>query len=130
MPFPLYSVRVLQNAGVAGTYTYIVPAGHRFVLRAFDAMNAGATSASAYVMIGATIAAYALVPGTGSAAHVDTRQVAYAGEHVALQANGTTMHAMASGYLFSGDGGQLRDVDEGGYAPLGAPYDVPSTPPG
>lgn len=110
MPYPVYSTRFVAAVGAGATTVYVVPAGHRAVVKSVSATNLATTGANVFVFIGSCTYMSAALPGQYQSTALAMHQVAYAGEQVGVQTLGVRIDCMISGYLLRDDGQASSDL--------------------
>jgi hypothetical protein len=96
----LYSERLFRGESPTGNYFYTIPAGKRAVVRVIELRNGATAVANVVVGFNGTYCYQVSLPASGGSLHIDTRQVLYAGEQLAMSVNGAATAWYISGYLF------------------------------
>lgn len=100
MPWPTYSERFLSVHAVNAWVGYTVPTGHLIVVRSISVTNASAAAAGVAVDLAGVRLAFVPVPATTGQAHVELRQVGYAGEVLRTFTGSGDVSITISGYRF------------------------------
>jgi hypothetical protein len=109
---PTYSVRFMHGRGAGQTVSYSVPSGRRAVVRFIAVSAFAAAGQSAFVFVAGAVVLYWPAPAANAAAFWDVRMVAYAGETVLLQTNGSDVAFHVSGFLFLDPGGRVAELED------------------
>jgi hypothetical protein len=94
-----YSERFLLQHGAAGVSYYTVPAGQRAVVKSIVARNYTATPANVFFYLAGYMVWFAVLQANSSTSLNNTMMVAYSGESLQLQTDGTNTNAQVSGFL-------------------------------
>lgn len=104
MGWPVYSERFAVNDGIADWEAYVVPPGHRAVIRGFTATHDGAGQGLVILMVQGHVVARAS-PGQDQTVALELHLPVYAGEWMAVWCNGSGSFGTVAGYLLQDPAG-------------------------
>jgi hypothetical protein len=99
-----YSVQFGNVNSTVGNQAFYVPAGKRAVLRSISLVNLQGLAGWCSISISGFYAWAHYFQATDHYSHTDMRQVAYAGQTIAMNVDNHGFQLACSGYLFDDDG--------------------------
>jgi hypothetical protein len=103
----LYSERFFGFTANNAWHTFVIPAGHRLILRSVACKNFGSGAQTLQLILNNIYILNQSVPAGGTV-QLETRQVGYAGETLQGHFGTGSATIIASGYLFDDPGALLR----------------------
>lgn len=128
MPWPVYTETFLRGSAVGAWAVYVVPTGHRAVIRSISGVNWGPEGMYINVQIADVPVALLDFPAAVRTARMDLMAVAYAGQTLQMYTNHVDTYGTITGYLFADPSG--RTAPQSGPVPddLAPPREHPDYP--
>jgi len=124
--WPVYSERFLAHQGVAGSFSYAVPAGYRAVVRWLHIVNYGAAAAVVAVPIAGVTVYQRTFPAAEASVALELMAVAYAGQTIGAYVAADGFAVTVSGYLLLDPTGRTAPPPGAAGKPVDPPETVPT----
>lgn len=98
MPWPTYSVRMLEGGGISGIWFKNVPPARRWVIKTITCSNMGTEECGFGLYIGGAQVFYARIPVAGATINAATFLVAYQNERVQVNVGKGSAYMTANGF--------------------------------
>ena len=106
MPWPVYTESFIASATTNAWVDFVVPPGHRAILKWVSATHWGAATGELHVQVANAYVFFHAFPASTNTINVPLLAVAYAGQRLSMMFIGDSAQVHLTGYLFTDPSGR------------------------